>query len=202
MAQTLTEDDLNAISQKISDDIGLGGRGWDEALVAIANVISAEGPTVNLTANAISSVVAGIDSDPPAVNLTTVAVTAVTEAGVTITPAAGTVPDRAGTTAIVGYVQETNVISITIADSAGDPVDVSAKTLGVYFETEDNRTAVASVTSGITVSGTGNNVVNFAKPSAVSTLERRLIYAVRDQAAPKTVYVGGVLDVQYLPAGS
>jgi hypothetical protein len=111
------------------------------------------------------------------------------------------VTSRAGSNYVLAYTAEPSSISITVLDADNDPVDLSAKTLGVYWETAE-KTAVASLTSGITVTGDGSNVVTFAIPSAVSASERRLRFAVRDQSAPKTVYAGGVFSVQHLPSGS
>ena len=133
-------------------------------------------------------------------NLTANAISAVTAAGVTITPTTATIESRAGKNYILAYTSETNSISVTVLDAGGNAVDLSAKTLGVYWET-DAKVSVASLTSGITVSGAGNNVVTFAIPSAVTSEERELIFAIRDQAAPKALYAGGVFDVEYLPAG-
>ena len=132
--------------------------------------------------------------------LTANAISAVTAAGVTITPTSATIESRAGKNYILAYTSETNSISVTVLDAGGNAVDLSAKTLGVYWET-DAKVSVASLTSGITVSGAGNNVVTFAIPSAVTSEERELIFAIRDQAAPKALYAGGVFDVEYLPAG-
>ena len=134
------------------------------------------------------------------VDLTANAISAVTAAGVTITPTSATIESRAGKNYILAYTSETNSISVTVLDAGGNAVDLSAKTLGVYWET-DAKVSVASLTSGITVSGAGNNVVTFAIPSAVTSEERELIFAIRDQAAPKALYAGGVFDVEYLPAG-
>jgi hypothetical protein len=125
-------------------------------------------------------------------------VTAASAVSATVTPSASQVTDRAGRNYILAYTAETNTVSVTVLDAGGDAVDLSAKTLGVYWET-DQKVAVSSLTSGITISGTGSNVVTFAIPSAVTASERELIFAIRDQAAPKAVYAGGVFDVQYLP---
>lgn len=105
---------------------------------------------------------------------------------------------RAGSTYIIAYVQETGDYSISVFDESLSPVDLTGLTLGIYFETRD-REAVAQVTTGVTISGAGNNAVVFALPSTVTESKRELIFAIRLQAAPKTVIAGGVFDVQYLP---
>lgn len=155
-------------------------------------------------ASIASSVLAAMNANPPDVNvasLDSAAVASIGAASVTIIPAAGSVPNRAGKNYILAYTAETATVSITVLDSARNAVDVSAKTLGVYWETE-GRVEVSSLTSGITVGGAGNNVVSFAIPSAVSDSDRSLIFALRDQSAPKSLYAGGVFDIQYLPSGS
>ena len=119
---------------------------------------------------------------------------------VTVVPSSSTVASRAGTNYVLAYTDETSSVAITVLNAAGDSIDLSAKTLGVYWETEA-QVVVASLTSEITVGGAANNVVTFAIPSAVTESARRLVFALRDQAAPKAVYAGGVFDVQYLPAG-
>ena len=119
---------------------------------------------------------------------------------VTVVPSSSTVASRAGTNYVLAYTDETSSVAITVLNAAGDSIDLSAKTLGVYWETEA-QVVVASLTSGITVGGAANNVVTFAIPSTVTESARRLVFALRDQAAPKAVYAGGVFDVQYLPAG-
>ena len=119
---------------------------------------------------------------------------------VTVVPSSSTVASRAGTNYVLAYTDETSSVAITVLNAAGDSIDLSTKTLGVYWETEA-QVVVASLTSGITVGGAANNVVTFAIPSAVTESARRLVFALRDQAAPKAVYAGGVFDVQYLPAG-
>lgn len=119
-------------------------------------------------------------------------------ASVTVVPSSATVARRAGTNYILMYTQELGSVSITVLDGSGGAVDLSGKTLGVYWETE-SQVVVSSLTSGITVGGAGNNVVTFALPSAVSDSVRELIFAVRDQSSPFSVYAGGVFDIRYLP---
>ena len=171
---TLDQTDLNAIVATLADSLETGANGGDTIKEFIA-----------------SAVIAQMNATPPNVVATN---------ALTIIPSVASVADRAGTNYILAYTSETNSISVTVLDSAGDAVDLSAKTLGVYWET-DAKVSIASLTSGVTVSGAGNNVVTFAIPSAVTSEERELIFAIRDQAAPKALYAGGVFDVKYLPAG-
>ena len=143
-----------------------------------------------LTDNAAT--IAAFNADPPNV--------VVAGGGVLIPVLAGT-PDRAGKSKIIAYVSETGSYSITVLSQSLAPVDVSALTLGVYFETSE-KVAVAAVTSGITIGGASNNVVTFAMPSAVTTSERDLVFAIREQSSPRMIVAGGIISIQYLPSGS
>ena len=121
-------------------------------------------------------------------------------AGVTLIPAVSFTHERAGRNYLLVYVAETSSVSITVLDSANQPVDLSAKTLAVHFAIERTRDTLAEVTSGISISGSGSNVITFAIPSEVTETAQRVVFAVRDASSPKTVYAGGVFDVQYLPS--
>lgn len=129
---------------------------------------------------------------------TTAGLNSISASSVTVVPSSATVARRAGTNYFLVYTGEVPSISITILDGGGNAIDLSAKTLGVYWET-GSQDAVASLTSGITVGGAGSNVITFALPSAVSATARELVFAVRDQSSPFTVYSGGVFDIRYLP---
>ena len=50
--------------------------------------------------------------------------------------------------------------------------------------------------ASVTVSGDDNNIVTFAYPSAVTDEIGQFRYALRDEAAPKTVYSQGLLLVK------
>jgi hypothetical protein len=78
-------------------------------------------------------------------------------------------------------------------------VNVSGKTLAIVFETLAG-VDVATVASGnITISGASSNVVTFAYPTAVTSSERTLRFAIRDAAAPLTMYLQGVCSVVAAP---
>ena len=51
----------------------------------------------------------------------------------------------------------------------------------------------------ITISGASSNVVTFAYPAAVTASERTLRFAIRDAAAPLTMYLQGVCIVVSAP---
>ena len=78
-------------------------------------------------------------------------------------------------------------------------INVSGKTLAVVFETLMGAD-VATVSSGsITISGTSSNVVTFAYPTSVTSAERTLRFAIRDAAAPNTMYLQGLCSVVKAP---
>jgi RNase P/RNase MRP subunit p29 len=119
---------------------------------------------------------------------------------VSILPAVGIVADRSPGVTLSPVVGETISQSITLYQTDGTtPVDVSAKTLAIVFETLQGLD-VAVVSSGsITISGIDGNVVTFAYPAIVTSLERTLRFAIRDEAAPLTMYVDGICNVRRAP---
>ena len=163
--------------------------------------------SVDLTdwaAQVTSAVRANLDATPIEADLTANAISSVGAAvSVTVTPSSGTVPERAGSNYVRSFNKETGTFSITVLDSANVEVDLTDvyEDLGVYWETE-SRVEVGSVTSGITLGGTGNATLSFSLPTAVAATDQRLIFAVRERENDETVYLGGIWDVQYLPAGS
>jgi hypothetical protein len=60
---------------------------------------------------------------------------------------------------------------------------------------ETGDTGVVASAS-VTVSGDNNNIVTFAYPAAVTDEIGQFRYALRDEAAPKTVYSQGLLLVK------
>ncbi len=117
---------------------------------------------------------------------------------VTVLPALGVAAGRGDRTTLVAYVAETITTSITVYQADGiTAYNLSGKTLAVIFENPKTGDDVAVVASGsITISGTDNNVVSFAYPSAATAAQRELTWTMRDAAAPKTVYLRGVLEVR------
>lgn len=119
---------------------------------------------------------------------------------VTVLPATGIVADRSAGVTLTPVVGETISQSITLYRTDGTtPVSLSGKTLAIVFETLAG-VDVATVASGnITISGANSNVVTFAYPSAVTASERTLRFAIRDAAAPSTMYLQGVCSVVRAP---
>jgi hypothetical protein len=119
---------------------------------------------------------------------------------VTVLPATGIVADRSAGVTLTPVVGETISQSITLYRTDGTtPVSLSGKTLAIVFETLAG-VDVATVASGnITISGASSNVVTFAYPSAVTASERTLRFAIRDAAAPSTMYLQGVCSVVRAP---
>jgi hypothetical protein len=117
---------------------------------------------------------------------------------VTVLPALGVAAGRGDRTTLVAYVAETITTSITVYQADGTTAyNLSGKTLAVIFENPKTGDDVAVVASGsITISGTDSNVVTFAYPSAATSAQRELTWTLRDTAAPKTVYLRGVLEVR------
>jgi len=115
--------------------------------------------------------------------------------------AVGIVADRSAGVTLKPIVGETISQSITVYQSDGTTAyDLSGKTLAVIFETFSG-VDVAVVSSGnITISGDNSNIVTFAYPSAVTATERTLKVAIRDAAAPLTVYLQGVCSVINAPS--
>jgi len=119
---------------------------------------------------------------------------------VNVLPATGIVADRSAGVTLTPVVGETISQSITMYRTDGTTaVNVSGKTLAIVFETLSG-VDVATVASGnITISGASSNIVTFAYPSAVTASERTLRFAIRDAAAPLTMYLQGVCSVVAAP---
>jgi hypothetical protein len=117
---------------------------------------------------------------------------------VTVLPAIGVAAGRGDRTSLVAYVAETITQTITVYQADGTTAyNLSGKTLTVIFENPKTGDDVAVVASGsITISGTDSNVVTFAYPSAATSAQRELKWTLRDAAAPKTVYLQGMLEVR------
>jgi hypothetical protein len=119
---------------------------------------------------------------------------------VSVLPAVGISADRSPGVTLNAFVGETITQSITIYQTDGStPFVLTGKTIVVVFETRQG-TDVATVTSGsITIGGDDDNVVTFAYPSAATSTQRVLKFAIRDASAPKTVYLQGLLNIQRAP---
>jgi hypothetical protein len=117
---------------------------------------------------------------------------------VTVLPAIGVAAGRGDRTSLVAYVAETITQTITVYQADGSTAyNLSGKTLTVIFENPKTGDDVAVVASGsITISGTDSNVVTFAYPAAATSAQRELTWTLRDAAAPKTVYLQGMLEVR------
>jgi hypothetical protein len=119
---------------------------------------------------------------------------------VNVLPATGIVADRSAGTTLLPVVGETISQSITVYQSDGTTaVSLSGKTLKVIFETMSGVDVAVVAAADITISGASSNVVTFAYPSAVTASERTLRFAIRDAAAPLTMYLQGVCSVVAAP---
>ena len=119
---------------------------------------------------------------------------------VNVLPATGIVADRSAGVTLTPVVGETISQAITVYQSDGTTaVDLSGKTIAIIFETMGGTDVAVVAHADITVSGTDDNVVTFAYPSAVTASERVLRFALRDAAAPLTMYLQGVCSVVSAP---
>lgn len=116
---------------------------------------------------------------------------------VTIIPAASFAPARTDATNLIAYIGETISQVLTVYEADGTtPLDLSGKTLTVVFEDMETSDTGVVASASVTVSGDDNNIVTFAYPSAVTDEIGQYRYALRDEAAPKTVYSQGLLLVK------
>jgi hypothetical protein len=119
---------------------------------------------------------------------------------VTVLPATGIVANRSAGVTLLPVVGETISQAITVYQSDGTTaVDLSGKTLKIIFETMSGVDVAVVLDADITISGTDDNVVTFAYPSAVTASERSLRFALRDAAAPLTMYLQGICSVVAAP---
>lgn len=121
-------------------------------------------------------------------------------ATVNVLPATGIVADRSAGVTLSPVVGETISQAITLYQSDGTTaVNLSGKTLKIIFETMAGIDIAIVSSTDITISGTESNVVTFAYPSAVTSSDRTLRFAIRDAAAPLTMYLQGVCSVTAAP---
>jgi hypothetical protein len=119
------------------------------------------------------------------------------ETGTLVTGESATnvLPDRHPASLSV-FVGETVSQTLTLLqDDETTPLSLSGKTLEIVFETRSGADVAVIANANITVSGAGSDVVTFAYPSAVTASQRVLRYALRDNAAPRTVYRAGIVKV-------
>jgi hypothetical protein len=136
-------------------------------------------------AAALSQAPSGTGGDATEAKLPAVGISAERQAGVVLSP----------------FVGETITQSITLYATDGTtPINLSGKSLEIVFQTRSGADVAVITNANITVSGTSSNIVTFAYPSAVTTTERTLRVSLRDNAAPRTVYLSGLCKVSIAPA--
>jgi len=88
------------------------------------------------------------------------------------------------------YANDTFDLSVTITDSDGAAVDLSAKTLTMTLKKKKTGTAVQtlSTASEITVSGAGNNIVTFS--GTYDLKERAYYYDLENTTDSDTLMYG------------
>ena len=121
--------------------------------------------------------------------------------GITITAGAANAPARSDDTSLIAFVDETISQALAIYEADGTTAkDMSGKTLTVVFENLETTDTAVVASGDITVSGDDNNTVTWAYPAAVTSTVGKYRYALRDAAAPKTVYAQGLLFVKVAAA--
>ena len=120
---------------------------------------------------------------------------------VNVLPAVGISAERQAGVVLSPFVGETISQSITLYATDGTtPINLSGKSLEIVFQTRSGTDVAVIANANITISGTSNNIVTFAYPSAVTTTERTLRVSLRDNAAPGTVYLSGLCKVSIAPS--
>jgi hypothetical protein len=120
---------------------------------------------------------------------------------VNVLPAVGISAERQAGVVLSPFVGETISQSITLyATDGATPINLSGKSLEIVFQTRSGADVAVIANANITVSGTSSNIVTFAYPSAVTTTERTLRVSLRDNAAPRTVYLSGLCKVSIAPS--
>ena len=128
------------------------------------------------------------------------AVDQVNDATINVLPAVGISADRSPGVVLSPFVGETISQSITLYQTDGTtPIVLTGKTLEIVFETRSGTDVAVIANASIVVSGASDNVVTFAYPAAVTLAERVLRFALRDDAAPHTVYLTGICKVGIAP---
>ena len=168
-----------------------------DIVTAVWSALTSGLSVVGSTGRALARLI-GLVVDDSGDEFTTKALSNAPAGGVQVLPALGVAAGRGDRTTLVAYVAETITTSITVYQADGTTAyNLSGKTLAVIFENPKTGDDVAVVASGsITISGTDSNVVSFAYPSAATSAQRELTWTMRDAAAPKTVYLRGVLEVR------
>jgi hypothetical protein len=119
---------------------------------------------------------------------------------VTVLPVTGIVANRSAGVTLLPVIGETISQAITVYQSDGTTaVNLSGKTLRIIFETMSGVDVAVVQAADITIGGTSSNVVTFAYPATVTASERTLRFAIRDAAAPLTMYLQGVCSVVRAP---
>jgi len=116
---------------------------------------------------------------------------------VNVLPGTVLIPGRGTDASLQVYIGETIQQSLTVYQADGEtPMDMSGKTLEIVFEAFAGDEDVAVIASGdITIGGADDNVVTFSYPASVTDRKGTRWFALRDAAAPKTVYVAGQVQI-------
>lgn len=192
-----------------SDDVAMTV-GWAQVLLATGTYELTDEPSGSLRATSIAAILADTNelqtdwANGGRLDLLLDSAAAGGGGGggtVQVLPAVGIVADRTAGVTLKPIAGETISQAITVYQSDGTTAyDLSGKTLAIIFETMAGVDVAVVASGDITVSGDDSNVVTFAYPAAVTASERTLKVAIRDAAAPLTVYLQGVCSVVNAPS--
>lgn len=155
--------------------------------------------TVGSTGRALARLI-GLVEDSSGDRFTAKAVELINEQRVNVLPAVGISADRSPGVVLSPFVGETISQSITLYETDGTtPIVLTGKSLEIVFETRAGTDVAVIPNVSISVSGTNDNIVTFSYTAAITLSERVLRFALRDDAAPATVYLTGLCKVGIAP---
>lgn len=115
---------------------------------------------------------------------------------VNITPLSAGVEQRVNGTNITLYLNEVKATTISITDSAGTAIDLSALTLELAIEDHAGTDIQVIADADITISGDSSNNATFTNTAAVTASERVLHWALRDITTGSEVLARGLINVK------
>ena len=115
---------------------------------------------------------------------------------VNITPLSAGVEQRVNGTNITLYLNEVKATTISITDSEGTAIDLSALTLEIAIEDHAGTDIQVIADADITISGGSSNNATFTNTAAVTASERVLHWALRDITTGSEVLARGFINVK------
>ena len=129
-------------------------------------------------------------------SLTNTAITAIRDNAVNITPLSAGVEQRVNGTNITLYLNEVKDTMISITDSEGTAIDLSALTLELAIEDHAGTDIQVIADADITISGDSSNNATFTNTAGVTASERVLHWALRDITTGSEVLARGLINVK------